>query len=263
MLFLKILLGIVCLYVAVWVFLYFFQTSMLFIPQKENPEKVAILTQSEQFRHLSYTNSDGFVLDWWQQIDPEKTKTVLFFDGNAGNIVDFIAQFSLPDANFIAFNYRGYGKSTGKPSEAVVFADALFLYDTLTQEGIISPENTYIMGRSIGSGVATYLASKRPSQGVILITPFDSIEQIAKERFPMYPISWILQNKFLSIQYAQEKPNRVLIIYGAKDTLVKNANTERLFEAWNGEKEKFLLPDFDHDNIIFSEEMWKKIENFL
>lgn len=250
-------------YLIVLIGVWALQEKLLFFPRPDDSSIVAQLSQDPNFTHIPAPTPDGIVLDGWRQNFPDRPKTLLFFDGNASNVTESIVRFSVPSANIIAYNYRGYGASEGNPSQEVLFSDALLLYDFLIQTGEITPENLYIMGRSLGTGVATYLASQRTSEGVILLTPFDSIEKIAKEQFPFLPVSLLIRNPFPSEQFASKKPNRVLMLTAEHDTLVRHPRTEHLFSVWNGEKHQEMIPSVNHDTIVFSEEVWKKIENFI
>jgi pimeloyl-ACP methyl ester carboxylesterase len=123
----------------------------------------------------------------------------------------FIREYDL-SGTVVAFNYRGYGRSAGNPNEANLFADSLFLYDTLVASGVLIPEKTVLIGRSIGTGIASYLSSKRFSQALILITPYDSILSISRESFPYVPVAWLSRNRFESTKYVERYMKPVFII---------------------------------------------------
>jgi pimeloyl-ACP methyl ester carboxylesterase len=166
-------------------------------------------------------------------------------------------------ANIVSFNYRGYGNSTGSPSEKALFDDALLIYDFLVTDKHIKPENIIVMGRSLGSGVATYLASQKPVKKVILVTPYDSIESVAKESYGFVPVSLLLQNKFDSTLYANLRNNELLCIYGGMDTVVPNSHTERLLTFWKGSVQKVFLSNANHNSILSFNQVQTAIDEFV
>ena len=119
------------------------------------------------------------------------------------------------------------------------------------------------MGRSLGSGIATYLASERVAAKVILITPYDSMERLAQEDYPLVPVSLLLKHKFLAYQYAGKKENTLLCIYAGRDTVIPNPHTLNLLDHWKGTIVKVFLPDADHNNIYWFKEVETSILSFL
>lgn len=200
----KSLIIVVRMYIIICVILYFFQDSLIFFPQ---PTLVDILSPNIQSLMIP---TDGIMLEGYIERS-FGTGSVLYFPGNAEEVSPFVGSTAY-SGNLIAFNYRGYGKSTGKPSEEALFHDALVIYDTLVASGFIDPKYTIIIGRSLGTGVASYLASKRPSSGLVLITPFDSLESVAQEKYAIFPIPILLKHRFLSTSYLKNFHGRSLII---------------------------------------------------
>ena len=119
------------------------------------------------------------------------------------------------------------------------------------------------MGRSIGSGVATYLASERQVRGVILITPYDSIQSVAQEKFPWLPVSLLPRNTFFSVDFAQKQPNPALVIYGGQDTTIPPHHTKNLIDHWSGAVTEQFIPDANHDDILDHEATWSAIRGFI
>jgi uncharacterized protein len=144
-----------------------------------------------------------------------------------------------------------------------LFADALKIYDHLLTIPELSKDTLFIMGRSLGTGIATYLLSQREVPGVILITPYDSMLSIAHEKYPYFPTSLLLKHPLESIHYASLRPNIVIIFYAGKDIVVTNPHTEKLISGWNGKLEKYFYPEADHTTIMDVPDMQIQIENFL
>lgn len=153
---------------------------------------------------------------------------VIGFGGNAQDAEelgqDLAARFS--DLHVAVFHYRGYGPSTGKPSEQAVLADALTIFDMLKAK--LEPEAVFAYGVSLGSGVAAYLADQRPLSGVFLITPYDSIEAVAKASYPWLPVGLLLKHRFRSIDFLRDNSTPIAIIAAEMDEVVTPDRTDAL-----------------------------------
>jgi len=151
---------------------------------------------------------------------------LVYFGGNAEdvscNLPGFAAAF--PDHAVFLPHYRGYGGSSGKPTEAALFADALALFDKIYAEH----RNIMVVGRSLGSGVAVYLASQRPVTRLVLVTPYDSIEELAVRQFPYLPVRRLLLDKFESWKYAPQITAPTLVIAAEHDEVIPRASTDSL-----------------------------------
>jgi len=174
---------------------------------------------------------------------------VIGFSGNAWNGDDcttFIAH-RLTDVDVVVFHYRGYTPSTGTPSEAALFADALLIYDTLVKG--MAPERIYAFGFSLGSGIAAYLAANRELTGQLLVTPFDSIEAIAKSRYRGVPVRYLIKNPFRSIDHLNGKPVPTAVILASEDRIVPRERSERLIETLVDPVLVETIPDSTHVGI--------------
>lgn len=174
---------------------------------------------------------------------------VIGFSGNAWNADDcttFIAH-RLDDVDIAVFHYRGYHPSTGTPSEAALFTDALQIHDTLVKG--MAPERVYAFGFSLGSGVAAYLAANRALTGQLLVTPFDSIEAIARKRYRGVPVRWLIKNPFRSIDHLTGKPVPTAVILASDDRIVPRERSERLIEALERPVLVETIPDSTHVSI--------------
>jgi len=151
---------------------------------------------------------------------------LIYFGGNAEDVSLNMRSFSagFPESAIYLLHYRGYGGSTGKPSEGALFADALTLFDEVHSE---HPQIT-VVGRSLGSGIAVYLASLRPVSRLVLVTPYDSLQELAALQFPYLPVKWLLLDKFESWRFAPHVTAPTLIITAENDEVIPRANSELL-----------------------------------
>lgn len=156
------------------------------------------------------------------------TDLVIGFGGNAQDAEalgqDLAAR--LPDQDVVVFHYRGYGPSTGDPSQAALLADALTVHDALIER--LHPERTFAVGISLGSAVAAWLSKNRRLAGVLLVTPFDSIEAVAKEAYFWVPVGLLLRHRFPSVDYMSRNPTPSAVIAAARDRVVRPRRTAAL-----------------------------------
>ncbi|MBE0627809.1 MAG: hypothetical protein IH606_23705 [Burkholderiales bacterium] len=156
-----------------------------------------------------------------------------------------------PEHAVLFLNYRGYGESEGKPSEAGLFADGLAQFDWLAAQPGVDPDGIVLVGRSLGTGVASYVAANRPAARVVLITPYDSLLAVARRRFWFTPLSLLLRHKFRSVEYAKTNMQPCLALLAEHDDVVPEEHTLRLMAAWAGAKELVRIPSTNHINIPY------------
>jgi uncharacterized protein len=153
---------------------------------------------------------------------------VLGFGGNAWN-ADALAAYLhsvYPDRDVAAFHYRGYGPSTGRPSTRALLADALLIHDHLA--ATVTPERIVAIGLSLGAGPAAHLAGERPVAGLILVTPFDSLESLAREHYPWLPVGLLLRHRMEVAAALATASAPVALLAAGRDTIVPPRRTEPL-----------------------------------
>lgn len=179
---------------------------------------------------------------------------ILYFGGNGEaverNAEDFIDVF--PDHAIYLIKYRGYGGSSGSPNEQGLYSDALHIYDQLKSEH----ESISVIGRSLGSGVATLLASKRDINKMALVTPFDSIENIAQERYPIYPIFLLLQDKYDSIGRIESIKAKTLVLIAEHDEIIDKKYSRRLADKFPPSRVVVKTVNNTGHNSISSDQMY-------
>ena len=213
-------------YAGVVALLYFFQTTLVF-PGTHLPSHR--LNSPREPGRLELPAEGGAILHgmWFPGARPD-ADVLIGFGGNAqdAEVLGQDLARDFPDLNVVVFHYRGYGPSTGKPSEAAVLADALTIYDAMVAQ--IRPGRVYAIGISLGSAVAAYLSKERPLAGVLLITPFDSVEAIAKESYFWVPVGLLLQHRFPSAAFMTGNATPAAVIAAAEDRVVKPHRTKAL-----------------------------------
>lgn len=239
------------LYLLVGALLYGFQRHLLYFP-------------SEYLQHnypeLQLHNADvtiNIVV-----LNPGQEKALIYFGGNAETVLNsaYDLLVNLPDYSLYLFNYRGYSGSTGKPSEAGIYADALLLYQYLQPRH----RSISLIGRSLGSGVATYVAAHAEIEKLILITPFDSIEHLAQDRFMLYPMRILLKDKFDSQARVPMIRAQTRVILAANDKIVPQKNSQNLIQAFPAAQIKFSsIAGTQHNDIIYHPAYLTALKQYL
>lgn len=192
----------------------------------------------------------------------DSNDAIILFGGNADDVSGYLSSFaaSVPEQNLFLVNYRGYSGSTGTPSEAALLADAVAVYDHVHTKF----SNISVVGRSLGSGVAVYLASVRKVDKLILITPYDSIENVAKKHFPIFPIGLLLKDKFDSASRVKDVTAKTLILIAENDRTIPRENTDNLVRQFPSDQVVVkTLARTNHDSITSGVECLKLISDFL
>ena len=157
-------------------------------------------------------------------------------------------------------DYRGYGGSTGEPTEKGLYSDALKLYDTIKGKH----NRISIGGRSLGSGIATYVAAHREVSKLALITPFDSIVNVAQGRYPIYPVSFLLHDKYDSVSRTKEIKAKTFIVLAQKDSVILRERTQQLIDAFDpSQLEVTIIEDRGHNDISSDAKYYKIMQDFI
>jgi pimeloyl-ACP methyl ester carboxylesterase len=203
---------------------------------------------------------DGTRLHAWHV---KGSPLVLYFGGNAEDvswILERAAQ-QVPGAGWLLVDYRGYGSSAGSPSEERLVADSIEWYDHARQK--LNASGIVVFGRSLGSGVAVQLAAARPVEAVILVTPFDSLTNVARHHYPYLPVKWILKHPFDSLARAPAVAAPLLCLVAQRDQVIPLVHSRRLFDAWHGPKRWVELGGAGHNSTDDVPAFWQAIREFL
>jgi fermentation-respiration switch protein FrsA (DUF1100 family) len=207
------------------------------------------------------------VFGWFVDAGPHKP--VLFWcHGNAGNVshrLENIRQLFQRGISVFIFDYRGYGRSTGVPSEAGLYKDALASYEYLIHQRRISPERLIIFGRSLGSSVAAEVAVQRPSAGMIVEGAFPSIQSMSDHHYFGLPTRWVMDVEFNLVQKMASLHVPLLVIHGEQDSIVPMALGRQVFEAAHEPKRWYVVSGAEHNDVPFvgGEPYFREIDAFL
>ncbi|NHZ89792.1 hypothetical protein F2P45_12320 [Massilia sp. CCM 8733] len=233
-----VILAALALYVVACVGLFLAQRSLIYFPQPRRfgtPDTVVKLPVNGAVLEVSVRPETG-------------PRAVIYLGGNAEDVsasLPFLGQ-TFPGQALYLLHYRGYGGSSGKPTEAALFADALALFDMVQAR---HPQVT-VIGRSLGSGVAVHVASTRPVSRLVLVTPYDSIVGIAGMQFPWFPVTLLLRDKFESGVYAARVNAPTTIIVAGNDDMIPRASSELLMTRFKpGVAHYINVPDTGHNTV--------------
>lgn len=242
--------------------LYFFQEKLLFLPTKlEQDYKYQF---SHDFEELFFETEPKASINAIHFKAKNTKGVILYFHGNAGDLSRWgkISEYFVGlDYDVLVMDYRTYGKSEGKLSEAAFYKDAQYCYDYLLKH--YSENDITLYGRSLGTGIASYLALENNPKQLILETPYYSIEDVAKSRFPILPVKQLLKYKFPIYKYLPNANCNISIIHGTDDGVVPYESGKKLSEL-NIENLNFItVKDGNHNNLIEFETYHQTIKNIL
>ncbi|WP_092280316.1 alpha/beta hydrolase [Pseudomonas prosekii] len=247
-----VLVAIAALYLLMCLALFVFQRSLIYFPQPSAPgaaENVLKLAVADADLQVSVRLREG-------------PKALIYFGGNAEDVSQNLPSFAaaFPEHALYLLHYRGFGGSSGSPSEEAIARDALDLFDRVYAE---HPQ-VAVVGRSLGTGVAIRLTSQRPAARLILITPYNSLLELGVRQYPIFPIKWLLKDTFDSGQYAAHIRVPTLLIAAEDDEVIPRASTQRLLGHFeSGVASLRVINGVGHNSISESPEYLRLINGAL
>ncbi len=238
---LKLLTIVVIAYCGAVLWMWNRQESYLFRPNHWDP-----LPEFEKYRWDREVN--GSRLQGWF-LDKGTEQTVIYHGGNAEDLSGHCdVLFEGLKVNALLVNYPGYGQSEGTPGEKEMVAACIAVLDRFCKEQDAALSSIYLMGRSLGSGISVQVAAARPEvAGVILVTPYESIETIAKFQYPWLPIKQMMRHRFRAIDQAPGCRVPALVLLAEHDKVIPVESGRKLGAAWGGPKEIITLPAGHYD----------------
>ena len=224
------------------------------------PESVGVVGAAVE----TLTTPDGEKIVVWYAPAEKGKPTILYFHGNAGEMGDRPLRFNYYHSRGfgVAYvSYRGYGGSTGQPTEAGLIIDATAAYDWLLAKGI-APASIVLLGESLGSGVAVQIAAAKQVGAVVLNAPYTSTADVGARIYWWLPVRLLMKDQFKSIDFIARVTEPLLVIHGDQDVLIPMEFGKRLFAAANEPKELQIIPGFGHE-VLFEEITWAREVEFF
>lgn len=249
-------------------YLYIKQPRLLYYPQL--PTRDIEVTPAQfglSFEDVHLTAGDGTQLHGWYVPATDPRGTLLFSHGNAGNIshrIDSVELYHSLGLNVLIYDYRGYGKSEGKPSEAGTYLDVKAAWDYLLEERRIEPQQIVIFGRSLGAAMAADLASQNSSAGVILESAFTSVPDMAASLYPWLPVRLLTRFQYNNLKKVARITSPILVVHSHEDEMIPYAHGEQLFARANEPKQFFELHGSHDDGYHVSRTIYMEmLQRFL
>ena len=237
------------LYLLACVNLYFKQEDFLFFCQKSYSDTYQNLKHNLPQSEFQFTTKDNVILSGWYSEQDNSKPLYIYYGGNGEDITaSFEFLLKITNRSLLAVNYRGYGYSGGRPTQKEIFSDALEILDAMQIK--FKDRQINLMGRSLGSGVACFVASSRKVNGIVLITPYDSILAVAQKQFSAFPVGLLLKHPFNSYLYSKNIKAPALFLLASNDEVVPAANSQRLIDHWVSPKTVFIIPSSSHNTIL-------------
>jgi len=243
---------------------YLMQDKLIFLPRPLTDEQHrAIAARHADVADVFLQAADGTRVHAWhvKVKSADNAPLALYFGGNAEEVSRMLDE--LPRRKLVIewllIDYRGYGASSGAPSERALNDDALLWYDYAAQLG---SKQIFAFGRSLGSGVAVRLAAERALAGLVLVAPFDSLQAVAQRHYPFLPVKLLLKHRFDSAALAPRITAPLLCIVATHDEVIPAAHAKRLYEAWGGPKRWLALPG-GHNETDNQPDYWPAVQAFL
>jgi len=246
-------------YLVLGLILYFMQPRFLYGPVREVPYTPGELGLT--FESVAFKSADSLELTGWYIPAEDSKLTVLLCQGNGGNMVhrlDSINIFHNLGVNCFIFDYRGYGRSEGKPTEEGTYLDAAAAYKWLTEVKKIRPDDIIIFGRSLGGSIAAQLAGKVKAKGLAIESTFTSYVEMGKKFYPYMPVRWFASFSYKTTDYIKEVHCPVMIIHSRNDEIVPFEFGLELYETANEPKEFVEIFGSHNDGFLVCGEAYKK-----
>lgn len=222
----------VAAYLGLYLVMFFLQARYIYFPTR------AVLTTPAAiglaYEDVSFSASDGPRIAAWFVPADSARGTVLICHGNSGNIGDrlyIINLFHQLGLNVLIFDYRGYGNSTGKPSELGTYRDALGAWNYLTKQRQLPPEQIIVLGRSLGGAIAAKLADQQQPSGLILEATFTSLPNLGATIYPYLPVKLLCRYRYPTIRHVRKIRCPILIAHSRADEMIPFAHAEALYAA--------------------------------
>jgi fermentation-respiration switch protein FrsA (DUF1100 family) len=235
-------------YVAVVGLMYFAQRGLMYFPDRQRvaPASVGLPQATEE----TLSAADGERIIVWHVPPREGQPVILYFQGNGGGPLLRVPRFAAlakEGIGLVALNYRGYGGSSGSPSEEGLIADARAAYDFAAAR--YDPKRIVLWGESLGTGVAVALAAERPVAKIVLEAPFTSASDVGARAYPFLPVRLLMKDQFRSDERIARVSAPVLVLHGERDGVVPIALGEKLYEMVRGPKRFVRYPNAGHEGL--------------
>ena len=252
---------LIVIYVVITTVVYFYQRKLLYHPFSAEITGEGLI---HNFETINFKTSDNFVLKGWFHLKNSNKKTILFLHGNAGNLdnrIDKLNSLGSMDINFLIISWRGYSGNPGNPSEEGLYKDAMGSINWLNKKGI-SNNQIILYGESLGTAIATEIGQNDNFAGIILEAPFTSMVDMGQKIYPIFPVKFLLKDKYESKNKIKNIKSPILIMHGEVDKIVPFWMGKKMFELANEPKYSYFSKYDDH-MMEFNKDLINSINLFI
>jgi fermentation-respiration switch protein FrsA (DUF1100 family) len=255
----ELLIPVAIAYGAVLVLVFVFQSHLVFYPGMGREVMLSPQSYGLRYETVELRTADGETLQaWWVPADNARG-VVLFFHGNAGNIshrLDYLLMFNRLRYTTFILDYRGYGKSTGSPSEEGTYRDAEAAWEYLRHARLAQPQDVVVAGESLGGAVATWLAVKVHPRAVLLFSTFTSVNDLGAQVYWFLPVRLLSRIGYDNLENLKRIQAPVFIAHSRDDDVVPYSHGRKLFEAAAEPKAFLEMRGGHNDGFIFVRQEW-------
>lgn len=225
--------------------------SLVYFPSRaiiETPDQAGL-----DYRDLGLETDDGERLHgWWVPTAAQRLGHVLLCHGNAGNVGDRVLHAALLTAagfDVLLFDYRGYGRSSGRPSETGTYRDARAALTCLLEQPGVDPARIFYLGESLGGAVALDLALEHPPAGLVLLSGFTGVRELGALHYPFVPAA-LIPDAYPALRRIRELHAPLLVLHGDRDDIVPLSHGEALLDAASEPKHMHVFPGLGHNDLV-------------
>jgi fermentation-respiration switch protein FrsA (DUF1100 family) len=246
-------------YAVILLLVFLFQSRLVYFPQFARELVATPRGAGLDYEDVQLHTADAERLHAWWTPARAARGVVLIFHGNAGNIshrIDYLTMFNRLGYATLIIDYRGYGKSSGTPSEAGTYRDAEAAWQYLMETRKFKPQDVVILGESLGGGIATWLALQHPPRALVLASTFTSAPDLGAQVYPWLPVRLLARIDYNSRERIQQITAPVLVAHSRNDDIIPFSHGQALFEAAHEPKQLLELRGGHNDGFIFMREEW-------
>ena len=255
----ELLIPVAIAYGAVLVLVFVFQSHLVFYPGMGREVTLSPQSYGLRYETVELRTADGETLQAWWVPAENARGVVLFFHGNAGNIshrLDYLLMFNRLRYTTFILDYRGYGKSTGSPSEEGTYRDAEAAWEYLRHARLAQPQDVVIAGESLGGAVGTWLAAKVQPRAVLLFSTFTSVNDLGAQVYWFLPVRLLSRIGYDNLENLKRIQAPVFIAHSRDDDVVPYSHGRKLFEAAREPKAFLEMRGGHNDGFIFVRQEW-------
>ena len=263
---LNILLSAVTVYAVILLLVFVFQARLVYFPEVGRALVATPRAVGLDFEEVRLAADGATLHGWWVPANAARG-AVLVLHGNAGNIshrLEYLTMFNRLGYATLIIDYRGYGKSSGTPSEDGTYRDAEAAWRHLIDARKLKPQDIVLFGESLGGGVAAWLALQHPPRALVLASTFTSAPDLGAQVYPWLPVRWLARIEYNNLDRIARIAAPVLIAHSKGDDIIPFSHGQALFDAAREPKQFLELRGGHNDGFIFMREEWvREVDAFL